>query len=126
LTDRKANYAASGKALKLVWREGIFECEQQTTLAGIGRQGEERVFLEAVGTLIQQGVNVSYSPHSLNYAPRVIMKARLNQKLTAHSLQRAMQTLDHQGAIKAEQYGRPSKSNSRLTIVETPALFDDD
>ena len=74
LTRKKANYAGRGDAVDLIWQDGYFAVERAATgiFSTIAKHSADDVFMDALQRLNTQGRNVSESPHSGKFAPKVI------------------------------------------------------
>lgn len=122
LSRKKANYAGAGEAIKLVWRDGVLKAASPPggLFASIAKQSAERVFLDCLAILAEQGRNVSDVPNSGRYAPKVMTKLPEAKGHNASDLRRAMERLFAERKIRLERVGSPSNSSSRIVINPAP------
>ena len=74
--------------------------------------------MDALQRLNTQGRNVSESPHSGNFAPKVIAASGMAKELRKPDLRAAMERLFAEGRIKVEQYGRDHDQRRRIVVVQ--------
>jgi RecA-family ATPase len=120
LTRRKANYASIGDAIKLQWRAGVLTTSQRpgVAFAGAYRQTVDDVFLRLLGRCEAQGLRVSNSSHSPNYAPKEFAKRPDAEGYRAREFADAMASLFSQQKISMEEYGRKGDARQRIVVVE--------
>ena len=97
LTRSKANYAAKGDALNMVWHHGAFvepsavpqEAKPQFEAAGLHNER----FLACLDAAIKQGRAVSHNPRAGNFAPRQFVKMPGSRGMTQAHFEGAMERL---------------------------------
>lgn len=119
LTRMKANYAGPGDSLTLNWREGVLVATPRPggVLAGMQGRNAERVFLDQLKTMTEQGRHVSESTNSGNYAPRLFAKGPGREGFNKLEFVKAMERLFADGKIKVEPYGRPGDSRQHIVAI---------
>ena len=123
LERRKANYASRNEELRLNWRRGVIEPEAPTErgMAAFGRSDAAKVFLGLVREFEAQGRNLSATPNSPNFAPRVFSRLDRSHRQDCREadFRQAMETLFASGKIENVDYGR--KGDERKKIVANGA-----
>lgn len=103
LSRSKANYAAKGDAIEMVWHHGAFlppsavpeEAKPQFEAAGI----HNARFLDCLDACISQGRAVSHNVRAGNFAPRIFAKMPGVKGMTQEQFQAAMERLLGLGEI---------------------------
>ena len=121
LTLMKANFAASGEKVGLVYRDGVFiRPGSQSAHESEARNAQaEHVFLTLLRSFIASGRAVSPS-RSATYAPTLFEREDAAKKagLRSKALGEAMSRLFDKGAIEAVSDGPPSR---RRTVIQPKA-----
>lgn len=122
LSLKKSNYARAIPDMRLRRRIGGYMLEddgRQGGLAGVAAaEGRvERVFLDLVATYTAQGRNVSPNPGP-TYAPALFAKDPQAKGCAKAGLAAAMNRLLHQGRLRVETGGPPSRPHHWLVITE--------
>ncbi len=116
LRRTKANYAGRGNEIKLRWAEGSFSSAEPDS--GFDRVASENrcrdKFLDLLDRMLEQGVSLSHSNHSGNYAPKKMAAWPNNGAYTKREFERAMNALFEAGQIHFTPYGKPSDRTFRI------------
>ena len=117
LTKRKANYSSIGDEIRLRWQDGVLVPVQGAggIIGTIQRRSAEDTFLTLLDRCADQGVRVSASAHSPNYAPKIFAKRPDAEGCRKQDFDRAMSSLFAQKAIAMQEYGR--KGDARQCIA---------
>jgi RecA-family ATPase len=120
ITTPKANYAPTDERIELVWQDGVFVRTNGPADAvdRMQQASAETVFLECLQRAQRQGVNLSLSKHSGQYAPRYVSRMPQAKSFKTKALERAMHNLLDEGRIKNVSFGPPSKDRKRLEVVQ--------
>ena len=122
LTLPKANYGQRGAQMRLRFTEGLLQRDGQElfgTVAGLDRRKCEDVFLDLLARISLSGRHASDSINAGTYAPRLFAKRTDRQGYTRQDFERAMHRLFELGAIRREQYGKPSNDSWHLVATGT-------
>ena len=117
LKKMKSNYGSIGDTVSFRWSEGAFvvDAYEDSLDRGARNSRADRVFLECLRKLVQQGESVSSKP-SPTYAPKV-MRARFPEcGVGKADLEAAMNRHLNAGTIRIETDGPQSKRRSFLSI----------
>lgn len=126
LTRKKANYAAAGEAVDLVWNDGAFipyQSAQASDLPTVEKT-VERDFLAILDELNERGTRVSNAKNGGRFAPAVIakvLKQRGSKKWTQAQLEAAMERLFACRAVRVEF---DERNNSRWLVVTGSTVGD--
>lgn len=124
LERRKANYASRNEELRLNWRRGVIEHEAPSApgMAAFGRNDAAKVFLGLVREFEAQGRNLSATPNSPNFAPRVFSRLDRNQRQDCREadFRQAMEMLFASGKIENVDYGRKGDERKKIVAVGAP------
>jgi RecA-family ATPase len=122
LTRKKANYAGRGDAVDMIWQDGYFTIEQPATgiFGTIERRSADQVFLSAVAELVAQGRNLSATKSANNYAPNIILAAKLASNFKRKDMADAMERALKDRTIIIESYGPPSRGSQRIGLPQKP------
>jgi RecA-family ATPase len=111
----KSNYGPVGEIINMRWKDGVFV--PVTSMGNFDRraaeQADEDLFLKLLDRWQEQGRSVSDKSAANNYAPKMFATDP-DGKGKRKALTDAMARLFAAGKIKVENYGRPSRPNSRL------------
>lgn len=119
LTNKKANYAKSGDAIRLHWREGVLSPVEQSTgmLASIEKRSAEQVFVELLSQWEADPLGLSDSPKAGNrYAPAVMCKMPAAQSYRVRDFAQAMERLLARREVVRLTVGAPSNRMTRLAL----------
>ncbi|CAA7621149.1 bifunctional DNA primase/polymerase [Magnetospirillum sp. UT-4] len=118
LTRMKANYAASGEAIRLKWDDGaLMPIERETGFFGAMERGRaETAFIEALRKLEKQGREASPSVNAGSYAPKLIKAMPEGKGHRLEDLRRAMETLFADGRITVVEVGR--HKSKRIVVCD--------
>ena len=121
LSRRKANYAPIGSDVRLRWVRGAFVpvMPKGGAAGAVHRAACESVFLDLLKQCFDQGLFVSNSKNSTNYAPKVFGRRSDRNGYTRGDFEAAMGRLFEQRRLKAEEYNR--FGNKRLAPVSQEA-----
>lgn len=122
LTRRKANYAATGAALRLRWTQGaLVPLDAPDRTPGlINRAAVAAHFLALLARCAAAGIRVSDSRNAGNYAPRIFARRPDADGWKLPDFARAMADLFAAGAIRNEAYGRPGDARQRIVPSPQP------
>ncbi len=106
LSRSKANYAAKGEAINMVWHHGAFippdavppEAKPQFEAAGVHNQR----FLECLDQCTDKGRAVSHNVRAGNYAPRIFAKMPVAKGMRQEHFEAAMERLLALGEIEID------------------------
>jgi RecA-family ATPase len=121
LSRKKANYALREDEIKLRWQQGVFVRSDLTETGFVGsisRRKAERVFLELLDAVTEEGRPVSDSSHAPNYAPKLFAMRPERDGYAKADFVRAMERLFASRAIEVVEYGRAS--DQRRKIARNP------
>jgi RecA-family ATPase len=111
----KSNYGPVGETITVRWKDGVFV--PMTAMGALDRLAAERaaddLFLKLLDRFRDQGRNVSDKPSANNYAPKMFATDP-DGKGRRRELADAMSRLFTARKIRVEDYGRPSRPNTRL------------
>jgi RecA-family ATPase len=115
----KSNYGTIGDQIRIRWTDDVLEAiDAPGSLDRMAMAARaDRVFGELLRITYETGVWVSPSPTSNNYAPTLFAKRPDGEGLGKKALEAAMYRLMSSGAIRTEQYGRPSEPRTRLVLA---------
>ncbi|MCZ4287865.1 AAA family ATPase [Hoeflea alexandrii] len=121
----KANYGTTGDEIKIQWQSGAFVLDDGKPSIGsaLVQARHERIFVEVLQKLTEQGRNLSPSP-SAAYAPKLIAADPDAKGISKKDLESAMARLLHAGRIQIETIGPKSRATKRLIV--TPSDGDSD
>lgn len=119
LSRKKANYAAAGDTIPLRWEAGVFVPEDAPTgiFSTIHKRTAEKVFLELLDAVTEQGRSLSASKNAGNYAPSIFARHPDRQSFKRGDFERAMESLFSGGAIRLVDYGRTGDLRKRIERV---------
>jgi RecA-family ATPase len=119
LTRKKANYASRGDAVDLLWHDGYFKVEHEAAgiFGTIERRSADQVFIGAVAELTKQGRNLSANTAANNYAPAIILRAKLADRFKRMDMADAMERALKDRSIIIEPYGPTSQGKQRIAIA---------
>jgi RecA-family ATPase len=108
LTVIKANHAATGNTIPLVWQDKLLvpDIPQGGILGSIRRRAAERVFLDLLDKVTAEGRRVSASRNSGNYAPRLFAGRPDREGYKKDDFACAMEDLFSRREIITKTYGR--------------------
>jgi len=114
----KANYGTTGDEIKLRWQKGAFILDDgKPSPANMLLEARaERIFLEVLEKITEQGRNLSPSP-SAAYAPKLIAAHPDAKGVSKKVLEEAMARLLDAGRIKIETIGPKSRETRRLIVT---------
>lgn len=106
LRRAKANYARRDEIIEVRWQNGVFIPEYASTgiIGAIGRKTCERVFLELLDKLTEEGRYVSENSRAGNYAPKIFAMQPDRERFTKKDFEPAMQALFTAKKIKLGNY----------------------
>ncbi len=125
LTTKKANYAATGREIRLRWQRGVFVPEG----VGVGgfvesidvrnREGEvEEIFLACLREVQASGRYASHTTSARDaYAPKLFRTLTAGRRCSVKELKAAMERLFEAGRIRVER-GKTTGRNYGQVIVE--------
>jgi RecA-family ATPase len=120
LEFRKNQYGPLGESVVLRYRNGLFLPEAgMSSLEKITREAKaDEIFLDLLKRFSSEGRNVSNKPSANAYAPTCFAKETeaKSAALRKANFEEAMRRLFADGKIRVEDYGRPSRPNSRIVI----------
>jgi RecA-family ATPase len=120
LVFKKNQYGPLSEPVRLRYQRGLFLPEAGgSSIERLAREAEaEKVFLRLLEQFGGQGRNVSDKTSAHTFAPRVFAEEEeaKKQRLRAPELGNAMRRLFSAGKIEVQEYGRPSRRNSKLVI----------
>ncbi|MDG4670891.1 AAA family ATPase [Shinella sp. 838] len=115
----KANYGRKGGEIRMRWQGGIFVLDDGRPAAGsvLLAARAERVFVETLAKLFQQGQRLSPSP-SATYAVKIIAAHPDAKGLSKKELVAAQQRLLDSGSVRIVEEGSPSRRTKHLIVVD--------
>jgi RecA-family ATPase len=117
---KKNQYGPRGASLVLRYQHGLFLPEGgASSLDVLARETTaEQTFLDLIRKFAGQGRNVSDKANSPNYAPAAFVGDELAKRLSLRKadFKAAMARLFTADKIFVEDYGRPSRPNSKLSV----------
>jgi RecA-family ATPase len=120
LEFKKNQYGPLGESVVLRYQGGLFLPEGGTSnLDKAARTAKaDDVFMELLSRFSSQSRNLSDKPTAPNYAPTAFAKEEEAKKcrLKKTELEQAMRSLFRADKIVMEQYGKPSRHLSRLSV----------
>jgi RecA-family ATPase len=119
LEFKKNQYGPIGESIVLRYQGGLFLPEGGiSSLDKVAKeQRADEVFLALLARYERESRNVSEKRTSHNYAPANFCKEGEAKGLRKEHLEAAMRRLFERGKIRVEDYGRPSRPASRLTLI---------
>ena len=116
LTKKKANYSSIGDTLKLRWCMGAFITLGASENLGLPELSAkaDTLFLSLLAKTQREGTLVCPSLTARNYAPTVFARHPASQGIQKKPFENAMHRLLDVGAIKIEEYGKPSDRRKKL------------
>ncbi|QND48104.1 AAA family ATPase [Rhizobium lusitanum] len=119
LKTMKANYGTTGNEIKLRWKDGAFVLDDGRPAVGsmLVAAKADRVFIETLIKLFQQGQKLSPSP-SATYAPKIISNHLDANGLSRKELAAAQQRLLDACRIRIVEEGPPSRRTRHIVAVE--------
>lgn len=119
LEAKKANYSALGETITLEWKAGLFvPVHSPTGLDKLALEAKaDDVFLMLLKRLNSQGRNVS-AVKGTTFAPALFAGEPDSQGVSNKQFDAAMRRLLKSETIKVETFGPPSRSRTRLILVE--------
>jgi RecA-family ATPase len=124
----KANHAATGTTIPLVWQDKLLVPENARTSGGgivawTERQSCERVFLERLEKVIRQGRYVSNSGNSAHYAPKVFAGMAGRERFSKRDFETAMERLFESGEIVMRTGGRKGSAHHEIGRNEAARVY---
>jgi RecA-family ATPase len=121
LTNLKANYGKPGASIEFQWKNGYFNCTYKPPRAdeGIGAQSKaERVFMTLMRWHADQGIDLSASPGSASYPPKLFngLPSQRREGLNSRWFKDAMLSLFDQQKIKTVD-GRSNGHATKFVVV---------
>jgi RecA-family ATPase len=120
LEFKKNQYGPLGESVVLQYRNGLFLPQPGISdLDKIAREAKaDEIFLDLLKRFSSEGRNVSNKPSANAYAPTCFAKETeaKSAALRKADFEEAMRSLFADGKIRVEDYGRPSRPNSRIVI----------
>jgi RecA-family ATPase len=119
LEFKKNQYGPTGESIPLRYQRGLFLPEGGvSSLDKMAReQKADEVFLALLARYDRESRNVSEKRTAHNYAPAAFCKESEAKGLRKEHLEAGMRRLFASGKIHVENYGRPSRPASRLSLV---------
>jgi RecA-family ATPase len=119
LTRRKANYSQVGAEIKMRWERGVLvPAGGGSEVSGvIARAHAAEVFLDILDRCKSQGMRISNSKHSGNFAPKVFAGRPDARGYRVRDFEQAMKQLFAENRIELQTYGRAG--DARQEIVRT-------
>lgn len=95
LTRRKSNAARRNETIEMRWKDGVFvtTAPPDGIIGSIQRRTCERVFLDLLDRMTDEGQHVSHKPKAGDYAPRIFSKRPERERFAKGDFERAMHTL---------------------------------
>lgn len=123
LSRKKANYAATGDEIRLVWEKDVFKVEagESDIATRIRKNACANACIDTMRKLAAQNINLSAIRNSANYATKIIAQ-KLHKQYSIAEIDKAISHLLDRGKIANALYGRPSRQSYRLEIVENLEL----
>jgi hypothetical protein len=123
LRTMKSNYGPPDGRLNLIWQDGVFirPDDPKGVFATIHRRSADQVFLSGVVELVKQGRNLSATKAANNYAPNIILAAKLADNFKRKDMGDAMERALRDRTIIIESYGPPSRGSQRIALPQKPA-----
>jgi RecA-family ATPase len=122
LEFKKNQYGPRAEGIVLRYQRGLFLPEGGlSSLDKLAREARaQEAFLTILGRYEREGRNVSEKAPSPNYAPKQFAREREAAGFRKHELDAAMRRLFEDGKLHVEQYGRPSRPQSRICLRGAP------
>jgi RecA-family ATPase len=124
----KSNYGPVAEAITVRWKDGVFIPEPRTgSLERLAVEAKaDNIFLQLLQRFSCEGRSVG-DKHGHSYAPALFSKEpeATAARLKKDTLAQAMRRLFASKKIHVEQYGRPSRPASKLTLgapIEQPEM----
>jgi archaellum biogenesis ATPase FlaH len=119
LKTMKTNYGKTGGELKIRWKDGAFVLDDGKPPVGsmLLAARADRVFIETLAKLFQQGQKLSPSP-SATYAPKVIAAHPDGAGISKKELVAAQQRLLDANRVRIVEDGPASRRTRYLVVVE--------
>jgi len=121
LARKKANYAAIGDTIKLVWRDGVFVDDRPPggMIGALNGRHVEQVFLGLIDKFHTEGRHVSANSRASNYAPRLFAGRPDREGFGLDDFRRSMESLFAQGKIRVGTHAdRPSRAFQVIQVVD--------
>jgi RecA-family ATPase len=121
LEFQKNQYGPLANSILVRWLNGVFvpESSGSGSLEKLAAdQKADELFVTLLKQLEQQGRSVNDKPSSPTYAPKVFSEPTANGT-NKKSMAGAMHRLFAAGRIRVGEYGRPSRPNSKLELVNS-------
>lgn len=120
LVFKKNQFGPMSASIVLRYRNGLFLPEHSISgLDKIARDAKaDETFLDLLKRFAGEGRNVSHNPNSHTNAPAAFAKEAIAKKLQLQKadFEAAMRRLFEAKKIHVEDYGRPSRPYTRITI----------
>jgi RecA-family ATPase len=119
----KANWGPTGNIIRIRWQNGVFVSDAPGRGANsfqklASDQRAEEMFLTLLARYREQGREVSASPTANNYAPTMFSRDPSASGIAKRAFADAMNRLFGNRKIRVDQYGRPSRPQSRLVFAD--------
>jgi DNA repair protein RadA/Sms len=123
----KANYGKLGDGIRVLWKKGAFVLDGVSDggmVARLDAKQKAGIVLAEMTRIIAGGERLSPNSKAGNYAPRRLLKTEAirNAKMTRVEIERHIDRLQRDDAVKAEEY----KNNGRLCECYVITKSDDD
>jgi RecA-family ATPase len=117
LKNMKSNYGSIGDTVSFRWSDGAFvvDAYEDSLDRGARSSRADRVFLECLRKLVQQGETVTSKPSAI-FAPKVMRSRFPECGVTKNDLEAAMNRHLNSGAIRLETDGPPSRQRTFLSV----------
>jgi hypothetical protein len=118
----KANHAATGTTIPLVWRDKLLVPESPPSgiMGSVYRRSAKRVFMDLLDKITAEGRHVSDSIPASNYAPKLFARRPGNERYKVGEFRSAMETLFDIGEIRVGNYGREGSNHHRIVRCQHP------
>lgn len=120
----KGNFAPAGSEMRITYWRGQFGLADKIT-SGAGPVdviAAEVKVLAAMTRAAQQGRLMTFSPSSIDYAPKKIKDYREVNGLKVHHIERAISSMIERGELREAHVGRPSHAKKYIVPRDHPPL----
>jgi len=120
----KSNYGPAGETVSLYWKDGLFVPTESANWLDkrVAENGVDDLFLRLLAQFDGQGRAVSHTVTAPTYAPTMFERdpSAATTGIKKAAFAKAMARLFAASKIHVENYGRPSRPNSKIVAGPTP------